>query len=118
LTADQREALCARYKDALFVSALEKQGLDELVAHVAWSAASQDVLLEVLIPYDRGDTVSLAHERCRIITTGHTEEGTHLTMQVPAAFADAFKAFVLHAPEQSDHLAGDGAIGGIDGIHR
>ncbi|MEG1840062.1 MAG: GTPase HflX [Raoultibacter sp.] len=118
LTADQREALGARYKDALFVSALEKQGLDELLAHVAWSAASQDVLLEVLIPYDRGDTVSLAHERCRIVTTEHTEEGTRLTMQVPAAFADAFKAFVLHAPKQSDHLAGNGAIGGIDGIHR
>ncbi|MEG0071645.1 MAG: GTPase HflX [Raoultibacter sp.] len=100
LDEEEAEALALRYKDALFISALEKRGLDELIARIAWSAASQDVLLEVVIPYNRGDLVSLAHERCHIIGQTHAEDGTHINMQTPTAFVESFQAFVvLHAAE-------------------
>ncbi|MEG0027298.1 MAG: GTPase HflX [Raoultibacter sp.] len=93
---EELAGLRLRYRDALFISAKEKEGLGDLVARIAWVAASQDVLLDVVIPYNRGDLVSLAHERCHIIREVHDSDGTHLNIQSPAAFANSFQPFISH----------------------
>ena len=92
LTADEQAALAHRY-DALLVSAETGEGIDQLVDRIAHVASAQDTHLDVVIPYQRGDMVSKAHERCRIITEEHIETGTHLTMLVPKPFVDEFTAF-------------------------
>lgn len=94
LDQEELNALQMRYRDSLFISAVEKGGIEDLVARIAWAAASQDVLLDVVIPYNRGDLVSLAHERCHIIREAHDSDGTHLSIQAPAAFANSFTGFV------------------------
>ena len=92
LTAEEQAALAHRY-DALLVSAETGEGIDQLVDRIAHVASAQDTHLDVVIPYQRGDMVSKAHERCRIITEEHIEAGTHLTMLVPKPFVDEFTAF-------------------------
>ena len=92
LTAEEQAALAHRY-DALLVSAETGEGIDQLVDRIAHVASAQDTHLDVVIPYQRGDMVSKAHERCRIITEEHIETGTHLTMLVPKPFVDEFTAF-------------------------
>ena len=87
LTIEQQEALANRY-DALLVS----EGIDQLVDRIAHVASAQDTHLDVVVPYQRGDLVSKAHERCRILTEEHIETGTHLTMLVPKAYVDEFKS--------------------------
>lgn len=92
LDNEQREALRNRY-DAILVSAATGFGVDELVQRIAHIASAQDVHLNVLIPYQRGDLVSKAHERCRILTEEHTDMGTHITMLAAPAFVHDFEAF-------------------------
>ena len=92
LTAEEQATLAHRY-DALLVSAETGEGIDQLVDRIAHVASAQDTHLDVVIPYQRGDMVSKAHERCRIITEEHIETGTHLTMLVPKPFVDEFTAF-------------------------
>ena len=92
LTAEEQAALAHRY-DALLVSAETGEGIDQLVDRIAHVASAQDTHLDVVIPYQRGDMVSKAHEQCRIITEEHIETGTHLTMLVPKPFVDEFTAF-------------------------
>ena len=92
LAAEEQAALAHRY-DALLVSAETGEGIDQLVDRIAHVASAQDTHLDVVIPYQRGDMVSKAHERCRIITEEHIETGTHLTMLVPKPFVDEFTAF-------------------------
>ena len=92
LTTDEQQALANRY-DALLVSAETGEGIPQLIDRIAHVASAQDSHLDVVIPYQRGDLVSKAHERCRILTEEHTEEGTHLTMLVPKPFVDDFSAF-------------------------
>lgn len=93
LTKEQKDALANRY-DALLVSAATGEGIQQLIDRIAHIASAQDTHLEVLIPYKRGDLVSRAHERCRILTEDHTELGTHITMLVPPAFTPDFEPFV------------------------
>ncbi|MDO9556938.1 MAG: GTPase HflX [Coriobacteriia bacterium] len=78
---------------AVFVSGVHHTGLDELLDKIASEAAHGDRTLDVLIPYTRGDLVRLAHEDARIISEEHLEDGTHLIVRVPTAYADAFGEF-------------------------
>ena len=73
-------ALKARHPQAQFVSAATGEGVGELVEHVARVASAQDEHLDVLIPYNRGDLVSVAHERCHILSETHEEQGTRIVM--------------------------------------
>ena len=53
------------------------------------------IQMAVLIPYQRGDLVSLAHSRCTVVTEAHGEEGTVLQLRMPPAFVSQFKPFEI-----------------------
>ena len=53
-----------------------------------------DVELELLIPYDRGELVSLAHARARVTDTRYDERGTWLTVMGTKRVAEQLKAAV------------------------
>ena len=89
----QREALRIAYPDAVLVSAATGDGLDALIRRIGDSAASRDVLLNVLIPYSRGDLVALAHKRCQVLSEQYEEEGTHLTLRTSLEFKHSFEPF-------------------------
>ncbi|OUO91483.1 GTPase HflX [Gordonibacter sp. An230] len=93
LEEEDMAALRARYAQAQFVSAATGEGVDTLIEHIARVASASDERLDVLVPYKRGDLVSLAHERCRILSEVHEEEGTHLVMLAAPSFAEAFRPF-------------------------
>lgn len=97
LDAEALAALRHRYEDAVFVSAETRKGLDDLIARIAWVAASKDVIMHLAVPYNRGDIVSLAHERCRILSEDFREDGTYLTLQAPASCAGLLEAFSVSA---------------------
>lgn len=88
-----REALSIRYPHAIFTSTRDGSGIDELIARIAMVASAQDTLMEVLVPYQRGDLVSLAHQRCTILNEEYTDEGTKLTLRAGAEAAARFKPF-------------------------
>lgn len=83
----------SRHSQAQFVSATTGDGIDNLLDCIAKVASAQDTHIEVLIPYDKGDLVSLAHERCCILSENHEETGTHILMLVPQAYVIRFEAY-------------------------
>ncbi|HIT45926.1 MAG TPA: GTPase HflX [Candidatus Aphodovivens excrementavium] len=93
LSADELSALLSRHPHDVFVSAETGQGIDTLIKRVELAASSTDTAIEVVIPYDKGKLVSLAHQRCRIVSEEHKAEGTYLSMMVPSAYRDAFKNY-------------------------
>jgi GTP-binding protein HflX len=93
LAADDRAMLERRFPDAVFVSGVTGQGLESLRGHIADEAAKRSLTLTVLVPYTRGDIVTLAHERAQIVSERHTESGTQLVIRVPAESAPAFEPF-------------------------
>ena len=93
LDGEARTALEGRYPLALRVSAETREGTGELVERIAQAAAAADAHLEVLIPYQRGDLVSVAHERCHIVSETHEEAGTRLVLLAGPAYVGVFEPF-------------------------
>ncbi len=91
---DQRLLLRGLEPDAVFVSARTGEGIEELLARIAAALPHPDVELELLIPYDRGELVSLAHVRARVTETRYDERGTWLTVMATQRVAEQLKAAV------------------------
>lgn len=93
LEEDVLEGLRRRFPHAQFLSARTGFGIDEMVSAIAHAASAADIKLDVIIPYQRGDLVSLAHERCHIISEDHEADGTHIQMLVGPAHMATFLPF-------------------------
>lgn len=94
LEADERVGLESRHSYDVLVSAKTGEGVEHLVKRIELAASASDLAMDVLIPYDKGKLVSVAHERCRIITESHMEKGTALSMMVPFAYRNMFAPYV------------------------
>jgi GTPase len=101
LSAEEREQLAARYRGAVLISAARGQGLDELRERIAAEAARGSRTMTLLVPYDRGDLVGLAHEQAHVVSEEHTAEGTRLLVRVPQELARRFEEFQV-APSAHD----------------
>lgn len=99
LTGEQLEALRTRYYQVVFVSAKTGEGKDDLVTRIALVASARDEHLDVLIPYHRGDLVSIAHERCHIVSESHEEGGTCIAMMAAPSYAGLFRPYARELTE-------------------
>lgn len=99
LDAETLAGLKRRYPAAQFVSARTGNGTESLVSAIAQAASATDVKIDALIPYQRGDLVSLAHERCHIISESHEETGTRIQLLSAPAFANSFSAYLVESDQ-------------------
>ncbi|MBK8866629.1 MAG: GTPase HflX [Dermatophilaceae bacterium] len=76
------DRLTRAHKHSVVVSARTGDGIDRLLEVVAEALPKPDVIVEVLIPYDRGDLVSRLHEYGEILESEHTEHGTRVRAKV------------------------------------
>ncbi|GAB3234234.1 GTPase HflX [Mycolicibacterium hippocampi] len=79
--------------DAVFVSARTGEGLDRLRARMAEMVAPRDVVIDVTIPYSRGDLVNRVHADGRVDAMEHTASGTRIKARVPIALAAGLAEF-------------------------
>lgn len=77
------QELLAQYPNSLGLSAKTGQGLSALLARVEGVLQLARPSMELLIPYSRGDLVSLLHEKAIIQQEEHQAEGTYLQVYVP-----------------------------------
>jgi len=90
--ADRRILLRGLEPDSVFVSARTGEGVEELLEEIGRRLPEPDVELEVVIPYDRGDLVALAHDRARVLETSYEETGTRMRVQASEAVAHQLEA--------------------------
>lgn len=95
LDDEEVAALSLRFPLSVAISAHSGYGLDKLVERISQAASSADKLMDVLIPYAKGNLVSLAHERCHIISEEYVEEGTRLSMLVGHTYVDGFADYLV-----------------------
>ncbi|MDR3315246.1 MAG: GTPase HflX [Coriobacteriales bacterium] len=95
LDADEQETLALCFPDGVAVSAQTGEGIAELLARIDEAASATSKTLTVLIPFVQGALVQLAHERCSIVSESFTEDGTTLSLRVPAALLSRFKQYAV-----------------------
>ena len=93
LDTEAKAALTCRYPLAVFISAQKGEGIDELISRIGAAASAADELMSVHVPYDRGDLVSMAHERCQILSEQYDDRGTIIEMLVPKSYSGVFRAY-------------------------
>jgi GTP-binding protein HflX len=93
LTLDEREAIQKRHCAAIMISALDGKGIESLIKRIARVVSAQDSRMNILIPFDRGDLVSLAHTRGHVIREKHDKNGTLITMHIGSAYLNQFEPF-------------------------
>jgi GTP-binding protein HflX len=79
--------------DAVFVSARTGDGLQHLQSRMGELVVPTDTIIDVTIPYDRGELVSRLHGTGRVDATEHTAQGTRIKARVPLALAAALREF-------------------------
>ncbi|GAS95375.1 GTP-binding protein hflX [Mycolicibacterium canariasense] len=80
--------------DAVFVSAHTGEGLDQLRRRMAALVEPTDTVIDVTIPYDRGDLVARVHADGRIESTEHTVDGTRIVGRVPIPLAAGLRDYL------------------------
>ena len=93
------DALLARHRDALVVSATTGQGLDDLRRRLAERLPQPRVHLAAVIPYARGDLLDLIHRRGELISADHGPAGTRVEALVDEPLAAQVQAAAV-APDR------------------
>jgi len=72
---------------AVLISARKGWGLDDLLSAVDNALKQRMAVVDVLIPYSRGDLVAMIHDHGTVESEEHTETGTHLIGHLPMNLA-------------------------------
>ncbi len=78
---------------AAFVSARTGQGIDELLILIEAAMVQLLQPIEILLPYERGDLLSLLYERGQVDEEKHTGDGVHLFGRIPKRLIPVFEAY-------------------------
>jgi len=102
--AEEREALARRHPDAVQVSALTGEGLDDLERTLAEAARARLIPIEVTIPFALGGVLSTIYEVGREVEQVPLDDGTRVRALMPPAAAARVRATL-----SANGASGDGA---------
>jgi GTPase len=91
-----REAkrLSERYSGSVELSALTGEGVDGMLQAVGDRLRALAQVVELVIPYDRGDVLAAIHREGEVLVETHEETGARIRVRVDAAGAARFREFV------------------------
>lgn len=89
------------------ISALTGQGLEELLAGIEEQLFETHIDLDVLIPYDQGQLISLFHEHGQVQSVLNDEFGTRIRGLMPRRLVHRFSSYFITSPDIEDADADD-----------
>lgn len=97
---DAAQDVLGSFPDAVAVSALKKQGLDELLLAIGNKLYESYEPISVDLPYQEGALIALFHEQGHVKHIEHDRKGVHIEGRIPGRLLARFRAF--EAIEQAD----------------
>ncbi len=94
---DVLTGLRTSYPGAVIVSARTGRGLDEVRQALESRLPRPEVVVRVLLPYERGDLLNRIHQAGEITTIEHTEDGTIVHARVLPSLAGELQPYHLTA---------------------
>jgi GTP-binding protein HflX len=86
----------ARYPNSLAISAVTGQGLEQLLVRIEEIFQVNRQLMDLLIPYSRGDLISLLYEQAIVNHETHRPEGSCLEVHVPEHLVSLMQPYQLN----------------------
>ncbi len=91
----ESKRLADHHPGSVAVSALTGAGIDDLVSAVADRLRALETVVELLVPYDRGDVVAALHREGEVLVEVHEASATRLRARLDAAAVRRFDDFVI-----------------------
>ena len=89
----EAQELAANFPGSVVVSAAAGTGIERLLTTIGDRLRTQDRMVQLRIPHERGDVVAAAHREGEVVDTRHDEEATVLHVVLDEAGRAKFEAF-------------------------
>jgi GTP-binding protein HflX len=77
------------------LSALTGQGIDALLQAIGDRLRASANVVELMVPFERGDVVAAVHREGEVLVEQHEEGATRLRARLDAAGAARFREFLV-----------------------
>ncbi|HNJ98950.1 MAG TPA: GTPase HflX [Ilumatobacteraceae bacterium] len=104
IAADQ----VARHQGSVAVSAVTGEGIDTFLSTLADRLRAITAIVELLVPYDRGDVLASIHREGEVVSTFHDTDGVRVRARLADASAGRLAEFVVRS-EGGRPIGQDGA---------
>jgi GTP-binding protein HflX len=91
----EAERLASRHPGSVVISALDGSGMEELLTAIGDRIRAAAHVVELVVPYDRGDVLAAVHREGEVLTEVHEEASSRVRVRVDAAGAARFADFVV-----------------------
>jgi GTP-binding protein HflX len=94
-------ALRLHFPDTIFISAITGEGLDELLHRMADMLAERVAKIEVALPLDRSDLLSLLHRGSHVLSVGYEREHVNVVAAVSPKIYARLEPFLVKPAEKA-----------------
>ena len=95
LAPGEARRLCERHEGSVSLSATTGDGVDRLLATIGDRLRSLTTVVDLLIPFERGDLLAAAHRAGEVLEEAPAEGGMHLRGRFDDAAVGRFREFVV-----------------------
>ena len=87
--------LVEAHPGSVAISAVTGEGVESLLTTVADRLRSMETVVELLVPYDRGDVLAALHREGEVLVETHEESATRLRARLDQSSVGKFAAFTV-----------------------
>ncbi len=95
LAPDEAKALVEAYPGAVSFSAATGEGVEALLHALSDRLRSLDDVLELVVPFERGDVVAALHREGEVLVEQHETDGTRIRVRLNESGRNRFGEFVV-----------------------
>ncbi len=95
--ADDVKMLLATHPGSVALSAATGEGIPELLTTIGDRLRALARVVELVVPYDRGDVLAALHRAGEVLVEMHVEEGTRVRARLPSSANGRFAEFAVVA---------------------
>ena len=96
LDPDQAKRLAYEHQGSVAFSAMTGDGLNDLLLAIGDRMRALTTVIELLIPYDRGDIVATVHREGEVVSTANEENGMRIRARLADASTGRLSEFVVN----------------------
>ncbi len=95
LDPDEAKRLVYEHRGAVAFSAMTGDGMNELLLAIGDRMRALTTVIELLIPYDRGDIVATVHREGEVVSTANEDNAMRVRARLADASAGRLSEFVV-----------------------
>jgi GTP-binding protein HflX len=95
LAPEEAARLTKLHPGSVAVSALDGEGIDGFLQSLSDRLRALANIVELLVPYERGDVLAAVHREGEVVSTAHTDDGVRVRARLDEAAAGRLAEFAV-----------------------